>query len=153
MAEKVCDVLGCRHKDLCGAYNSTNTITEYEVLKQEEDFCNKIWDLNPCRIHENGMPYKDLRHEHMCDFEILNFRYCKNKRKLEKLVEQKCREYLSSIGKERDECMCCCDGCMHERYLTISCETEDLILNIATLGLDNKMKALESEVNGEDTNS
>ena len=39
--------------------------------------------------------------------------------------------------------MCCCDHCIHERYLTVSEETEDLILNIATLGLDVKMKELE----------
>ena len=41
-------------------------------------------------------------------------------------------------GKERDECMCCCDECIHDRYLTVSEETEGLILNIATLGLDHR---------------
>lgn len=136
MREKACDILGCTHKDFCGAYNSTNNITEYEILKQEENMCNKIWDSKPCYLHENGMPYRNLMHYHMCDFEILNFRYCKNRRQLEKTVEKKCKEYLASIGQERDECMCCCDHCIHDRYLTVSEETEGLILNIATLGLD-----------------
>ena len=148
MEEKACDILGCTHRDFCGAYNSTNMITEHEILKKEEDFCNQIWDSKPCVLHENGMPYRHLTHHHMCDFEILNFRYCKNRRQLEKVVEKKCKEYLASIGQKRDECMCCCDTCVHDRLLTVSEETEDLILNIATLGLDERKKWLESDVNG-----
>lgn len=109
---------------------------EYEILKQEEDMCHKIWSLKQ---------YEGLQHYHMCDFEIVNFHNCKSRRKLNKLVEKKCKEYLASIGKERDEYMCCCDNCIHERYLTVSEETEDLILNIATLGLDIKIKELESD--------
>ena len=139
MEEKACDILNCRHKDLSGAYNSTNNITEYEILKQEENMCNQIWDSKLCKLHEDGNSYRDLTHYHMCDFEILNFHNCKNRRQLEKVVEKKCREYLASIGKERDECMCCCDECIHDRYLTVSEETEGLILNIATLGLDNRV--------------
>ena len=102
-------------------------MTDYEILKQEERLCNDIWDSKQTQY---------LTHYHMCDFEILNFRYCKNRRQLEKIVEKKCREYLASIGQERDECMCCCDHCIHDRYLTVSEETDGLILNIATLGLD-----------------
>ncbi len=102
-------------------------MTDYEILKQAESLCNDIW---------NSKPTQDLTHYHMCDFEILNFRYCKNRRQLEKTVEKKCKEYLASIGQERDEYMCCCDTCIHDRYLTISEETDGLILNIATLGLD-----------------
>ena len=107
-------------------------MTDYEILKQEERLCNDIW---------NSKPTQDLAHYHMCDFEILNFRYCKNRRQLEKTVEKKCKEYLASIGEERDECMFCCDHCIHDRYLTVSEEMEDLILNIATLGLDNRKKS------------
>ena len=113
MAEKACDIVDCGLKDLCGAYNSTNTMTEYDVLKQEENMCNKIWDSNPCKLHEDGDCYRGLTHYHMCDFEILNFKHCKNRRQLDKLVEKKCKEYLASIGKERDEYMCCCDHCIH----------------------------------------
>lgn len=147
MKELACDKVSCRNRDYCGAYNSTNNITEYEILKQEEDMCNKIWDSKPCYFHESGAMKRDLEHYHMCDFEILNFRYCKNRRQLEKTVEKKCKEYLASIGQERDECMCCCDNCIHDRYLTVSEETDDLILNIATLGLDRKMRELESDDN------
>lgn len=136
MAERACDILNCRHKDLCGAYNSTNNMTEYEILKQEENMCNKIWDSRPCKLQEDGNSYRGLTHYHMCDFEILNFKCCKNRKQLEKTVAKKCKEYLASIGKERDEYMCCCDECIHDRYLTVSEETEGLILNIATLGLD-----------------
>lgn len=141
MPELACDIHGCTRRDLCGAYNKTNTITEYEILKKEEELCHAIWDSKPCIWHENGMPYRNLQHYHMCDFEILNFHYCKNRRQLEKIVEKKCKEYLASIGQERDECMCCCDTCIHSRYLTVSEETEDLILNIATLGLDNRKRS------------
>jgi hypothetical protein len=102
-------------------------MNDYEILKQEESLCNDIW---------NSKPTQDLTHYHMCDFEILNFRYCKNRRQLEKTVEKKCKEYLASIGQERDEYMCCCDTCIHDRYLTVSEKTDGLILNIATLGLD-----------------
>lgn len=138
MAECICDSIDCRHKNLCGAYNSTSNMTECDILKQEENMCNQIWNSNPCQLNENGIPERGLTHYHMCDFEILNFKYCKNRRQLEKTVENKCKEYLASIGKERDECMCCCDECIHDRYLTVSEETEDLILNIATLGLDHR---------------
>lgn len=118
-------------------------MTDYEILKQEENFCNKIWKSQPIKVTKDGFEYVALQHYHMCDFEILNFYTCKNRRKLDKVVEKKCKEYLASIGKERDEYMCCCDHCIHQRYLTVSEETEDLILNIATLGLDVKMKELE----------
>lgn len=104
-------------------------MTNYEILKQEESLCDDIWDSNPTQ---------DLIHYHMCDFEIINFRYCKNRKQLAKTVEKKCREYLSSIGQERDECMSCCDYCIHDRYLTVSGKTNSLILNIATLGLDRR---------------
>lgn len=138
MAERACDILKCRHKDLCGAYNSTNNITDYEILKQEVGMCNQIWDSRPCKLHDDGNSYRGLTHYHMCDFEILNFHNCRNRKQLEKVVEKKCKEYLASIGKERDECMCCCDECIHDRYLTVSEETEGLILNIATLGLEHR---------------
>ena len=146
MRKQFCET--CIHNNVCGAYKSETNITEYEILKQEENFCNTIWDSTPCKMHDNGVPYRNLWHDHMCDFEILNFRYCKNRKQLDKLVEKKCKAYLASIGKERDECMWCCDECIHSRYLTISCETEDLILNIATLRLDSRK--LESDVNGKD---
>lgn len=116
---------------------------EYEILKKEEKLCDTIWASKYIESIEANLPDTPLQHMHICDFEILNFRYCKNRKQLEKLVIKKCKEYLASIGKERDECMCCCDHCIHERYLTISEETEDLILNIATLGLDDKIKELE----------
>lgn len=118
-------------------------MTEYEILKQEENLCDAIWASRLPETTEEDLQYTPLQHMHMCDFDILYFRRCKNRRQLDKLVEKKCKEYLASIGKERDECMCCCDECIHDRYLTISEETEDLILNIATLGLDMKMKELE----------
>ena len=121
-------------------------MSEYEILKKEENLCDEIWASKPLETTEEGVQYIPLQHMHMCDFDILYFRRCKNRKQLDKLVEKKCKEYLASIGKERDECMCCCDHCIHERYLTISEETEDLILNIATLGLDEKMKELREEV-------
>lgn len=127
-------------------------MTEYEILKQEENFCNKIWESQPIKVTKDGFEYVALQHYHMCDFEILNFHTCKNRRKLDKVVEKKCKEYLASIGKERDKYMCCCDHCIHERYLTVSEETEDLILNIATLGLDAKIKELEGDTNAESLN-
>ena len=115
-------------------------MNDYEILKKEETLCRTIWASTPPETTEDGRQRTPLQHEHMCDFEILNFRYCKNRRKLDKLVEKKCKEYLASIGRERDECMCCCDDCIHDRYLTVSEETEDLILNIATLGLDERIR-------------
>ena len=66
-------------------------MNDYEILKQEESLCNDIW---------NSKPTQDPTHHHMCDFEILNFRYCKNRKQLEKTVEKKCKEYLASIGEE-----------------------------------------------------
>ena len=72
-------------------------MTDYEILKQEEGLCNDIW---------NSKSVQDLTHYHMCDFEILNFRYCKNRRQLEKVVEKKCKEYLASIGQEREMSAC-----------------------------------------------
>lgn len=146
MANCVCDSIECRYKDFCGAYNSTNNMTEYDILKQEGTMCEQIWNSKPCKLNENGVPERGLTHYHMCDFEILSFKHCKNRRQLEKTVEKKCKEYLVSIGKERDEYMCCCDTCIHDRYLTVSEETEDLILNIATLGLDVKMKELDGDI-------
>ena len=104
---------------------------DYEILKKEEDLSDYIWETKP---------YRPLIHYHRCDFELIHFRHCKNLKQLDKLVEKKCKEYLASIGEERDECMCCCDHCIHDRYLTVSEETEDLILNIATLGLDSRNK-------------
>ena len=118
-------------------------MTEYEILKKEEALCDAIWASKPLETSEDGHQYIPLRHYHMCDFEILHFFHCKNRKQLNKLVGKKCKEYLASIGRERDEYMCCCDNCIHERYLTVSEETEDLILNIATLGLDYKTKELE----------
>ena len=126
-------------------------MTEYEILKKEEILCHTIWASKSMEATEEGCQYTPLQHMHMCDFDILYFLRCKNRRQLDKLVEKKCKEYLASIGKERDEYMCCCDECIHDRYLTISEETEDLILNIATLGLDERMKTLEGDINGEDT--
>ena len=112
-------------------------MAEYEILKQEEDLCNAIQDSRQC---------DGLQHYHMCDFEIMHFKYCRNRRQLEKVVEKKCKEYLASIGQERDECLSCCDYCIHDRYLTVSEKTEDLILNIATLGLDNRKKSEDDDV-------
>lgn len=111
-------------------------MNDYEILKKSEDMCHEIWNTQPLEPTEDGIGWKALQHYHMCDFEILNFHNCKNRRQLEKTVEKKCKEYLASIGQERDECMCCCDHCIHDRYLTVSEETDGLILNIATLGLD-----------------
>lgn len=118
-------------------------MTDHDILKQEEIMCKNIWLTRPNKINKDGLPHQDLTHYHMCDFEILNFRYCKNRRQLNKVVEKKCKEYLSSIGKERDECLCCCDECIHDRYLTVSEDTGGLILNIATLGLDNRIVKTE----------
>ena len=152
MAECICDRIECRHKDFCGAYNSTNSMAEYEILKQEETMCNQIWNSKSCHFNANGVPERGLIHYHMCDFEILNFKYYKNRRQLEKAVEKKCKEYLASIGQERDECMCCCDTCIHDRYLTVSEETDGLILNIATLGLDYRKRQSEENDEVEGTN-
>lgn len=145
MAEQFCE--SCPHNTTCGAYKSDVNLSDYEILKREEKMCNEIWDSKPCKMHANGEVYMDLDHYHMCDFEILNFQCCKNRKTLEKLVEKKCKEYLASMGQERDECMCCCDTCIHDRYLTVSAETEGLILNIATLGIDNRIKELEDGKN------
>lgn len=113
---------------------------ELDILRKEEEFCNKLWDSNYQEELKKGNKYTSLNHQHVCDFELCNFKYCKNIKKLNKLVEQKCRKYLSSIGKERDKYMECCDNCIHDRYLTISDNTEDLVLNICTSGLDYRFK-------------
>lgn len=107
-------------------------MTDLEALKLEAEACDKIWEES-CTLSED---YHSLTHQHVCDFELLNYRYFKNRKKFDKLIEEKCRAYLSSIGEERDENLDCCDYCIHSRYLTISNVNPDLILNIATLGLD-----------------
>ena len=104
-------------------------MTDYEILKKEESLCNQIWAIEP---------YRDFMHYHRCDFELIHFRHCKNLKQLDKLVEKKCKEYLKSIGQKRDKDMWCCDHCIHDRYLTVSEKEEDLVLNIATLGLDSR---------------
>ena len=124
-------------------------MTDYEILKKSEDMCHEIWKTQPLEPTEDGIGWIALQHYHMCDFEILNFHNCKNRRRLNKVVEKKCKEYLTSIGQERDECMCCCDHCIHDRYLTVSEKTDGLILNIATLGLDHRVIKAESDVDGE----
>ena len=105
---------------------------DIDILRHEEEFCHKLWrDYYESRECITDAPLK-FDHMHVCDFELYNFRYCKNRRQLNKLVERKCKEYLSSIGKERDKWMTCCDECVHDRYMTISEETPELILNIST---------------------
>lgn len=99
-------------------------MTDKDILKQENIICDNLWRY---REHDS------LNHMHVCDFEILNFLYCKNWKKLNKIVKHECEKYLSSIGKERDEFMSCCDHCIHERYVTISRDNPGLILNICSI--------------------
>lgn len=118
----------------------------FDILKQEENFCNQIWRTN----YEENITEKygsfvysvspfNLYHMHVCDFELCNFRYCKNLKQLHKLSKKKCIEYLKSLGRIRDKDLRCCDTCIHDRYITISNEIDDLILNIATLGVEDKI--------------
>ena len=113
---------------------------DIDILKYEEQMCYNIWEEKYKEREEKGDEYTNLDHMHVCDFELCNFKYCKNRKKLDKLVEKKCKEYLSSIGEERDEELNCCDYCIHDRYVTISVDNPELILNIATLNLDGKYR-------------
>lgn len=51
-------------------------------------------------------------HLHMCDYEIIY--------KKPRIVQEKCRVYLRSIGMKRDKQMACCDVCKHMKYLQCS---------------------------------
>lgn len=113
---------------------------DIDILKREAQMCDDIWEENWKEEKAKGNEYANLNHMHVCDFELCNFRYCKNRKELNKLVEKKCKEYLSSIGEERDEDLNCCDYCIHDRYVTISVDNPGLILNMATLGLDKNNK-------------
>lgn len=113
-------------------------MNDYEILKQEEIVCDNLWRENSKDKIAYGLQAKELRHLHLCDFAICNFMICKNRKQLDKLVKKKCEKYLLSIGKVRDEYMSCCDSCIHDRYLTLSGNIDDLILNISTLGLDRR---------------
>lgn len=99
-------------------------MTDKDILKQGNIICDDLWRY---REHDS------LDHMHVCDFEILNFKYCKNIKKLDKVVKHECKQYLSSIGKKRDKWMSCCDHCIHERYITVSRTNPGLILNICTI--------------------
>lgn len=109
---------------------------DIDVLKQESQLCNRIWKENYEERVKSGDEFSNLDHMHVCDFELINFKYCKSRKKLNKIVENECIKYLSSIGVERDECMECCDYCIHDRYVTISRANPGLILNISTLRID-----------------
>lgn len=99
-------------------------MTDIDILKQEDKIFTELW---------RNREHDSLDHMHVCDFELLNFLYCKNTKKLNKIVKHKCKKYLSSIGKKRDKCMSCCDHCIHERYVTISRDNPGLILNICSI--------------------
>lgn len=57
----------------------------------------------------------------------------------DKSSEEQCKQYLKSIGQERDEDLACCDHCIHDRYVTIS-EDNTTVLNICTMGTDARWK-------------
>lgn len=112
---------------------------DIDILKQEEELCHSIWkeaNDNYQELKKQGRENEYPDHMHVCDFELINFRYCKTRRKLNKLVEKECKEYLSSIGEKRNKNMSCCGGCIHNRYMTISGKNPNLILNIATVGIE-----------------
>ena len=118
----------------------------FDILKQEETFCNQIWRTNyeenikgKCGSLVHSILPSNLYHMHVCDFELCNFKDCRNSKQLHKLSKKKCIEYLKSLGKTRDKDLCCCDTCIHDRYITISNEIDDLILNIATLGVEDRI--------------
>lgn len=110
---------------------------ELKFLKQEEKLCNEMWDQN--YEETKNTDTTNLYHMHVCDFELLYFASVKNIKKLDKKVEKECKKYLKSIGKERDENLCCCDHCIHDRYMTISANTET-VLNICTLAIDKRLE-------------
>ena len=106
MAAQICETCKkkgnrcyCAPNSTCEAYEPEVKMTEYKILKKEEALCDSIWASKPLETSEDGHQYIPLRHYHMCDFEILYFHRCKNRRKLDKLVEKKCKEYLASIGR------------------------------------------------------
>ena len=53
---------------------------DIDVLKREENLCNCIWEEN--YYQEKGNAYANLDHIHVCDFELINFQHCKNKKEL-----------------------------------------------------------------------
>jgi len=111
-----------------------------KVLKTEESICHKLWEESYAESKDSPLLY----HLHFCDFEILSFKYCKNSKKLEKEVKSRCESYLKSIGLTRDEDMCCCDGCMHDKYITADLK-RDMILNVCTLAVEERVNPLEKD--------
>lgn len=109
---------------------------DIDVLKEESKLCDRIWEENYEERVKAGLEFPSLDHIHVCDFELINFKFCKNRKKLNKIVEKECQKYLSSIGVERDKYMECCDYCIHDRYMTISKANPGLVLNISTLKID-----------------
>lgn len=106
---------------------------ELKILKQEEKLCGEIWENG-----NNGT----LNHVHICDFDLINLlyhRYGKNRALLREDSKLKCKQYLKSIGKKRDNWMECCDHCIHDRYVTIS-DDNSTVLNICTLGVNESLK-------------
>lgn len=110
-------------------------MNELEFLKQEEKLCGQMWDENYQESNGNGVT---LNHVHICDFDLINLLY-RGKMLSEKSAKEKCKQYLKSIGKERDEDLECCDHCIHDRYVTIS-EDNTTVLNICTIGTDARWK-------------
>ena len=109
---------------------------DIDILRHEAEFSHRIWEESYESEKEKGNEFANLDHMHICDFELTNFQHCKTRKQLNKLVEKKCKEYLSSIGEERDKYMECCDYCIHARFVTVSTDNPDLILNIATYGVN-----------------
>ena len=114
---------------------------ELKILKQEEKLCDEMWDKSYEESVAKGEKYSTLNHVHICDFDLINLLYHQygNRSKLRKDAELKCKQYLKSIGKKRDNWMECCENCIHDRYVTIS-DDNSTVLNICTLGINKRLK-------------
>lgn len=98
-------------------------MTNLEMLIKEDELCTDFW--NDISKLDDG-----TWHWHICDFELLQ----KLLRKDSKWAKLKCKQYLKQFGEKRDCNFNCCDGCPHDRYVTIN---NDFILNISTCGISN----------------
>lgn len=112
---------------------------EIKFLKQEEKLCNEMWEQS---YQDNNCNDVTLHHVHICDFDLINllyYGYGKSRAKLREDSKFKCKQYLKSIGKKRDNWMECCGNCIHDRYVTIS-DDNSTVLNICTLGINKRLK-------------
>lgn len=134
----------------------------YDKLKQQEQITNELWNEQHevCNGENNwDISKRYLEHEHICDFRIICHYdkwdkdwYCDTRkwkireffRKLFRIPDKEwtqrcqCKKYLESIGKEQDKYWECCDGCIHDKYVTYTYEPYGTILNISTLALDER---------------